>query len=172
MLPTLLRTLVRSPLLVRWNAFPTLSVHSDQLPGVIAPNHLMVLSCILNSKSRKGLLRLSFSHKTFNQLQSAGNPKASHFLLTSFERFVPFLSTQDKNLTRLDSRPLRGPVFRMCFLACTAPRCFQQLACLWQTLSSSVGRSAAAMLAVMASSWVRLHLMEVLSNCRKKQIMQ
>lgn len=58
-------------------------------PGIIAPNHLMILSCIWNSRSRKGILRLSFYHKTFNQLQSAGNPKTSRLL---FELFWPFLS--------------------------------------------------------------------------------
>lgn len=129
---------------------------------------MRILSCIWSSMSRKELLRLSCYYKTFNQLQSAGNPKASHLLLSSFEDFFPLLSTQDKNLTRLDSRPLKGLVFRMCFLACITPWCSQHLAHLWLTLSSSVGRLAAGTLAATASSWVRLHLMEVSPNCKIK----
>lgn len=137
--------------------------------SLIEPDHLVILSCFWNSKSKKLFLNPSFYHKTFYQLYPAGILKSSLLHLSSFEHFFSVLSAQHKNLIHLDSRPLKEPVFRMCFLVCIAPWLSQQLARLWRMRSSSAGRLAAGTLAVMASSWVRLHLMEVLSkHCKIK----
>lgn len=132
---------------------------------IMAPNHLMILSCFWNSKSRKGLLKLSFDHKTFNQLQSASNSEASLELLLSF---FPILSTQDRNLPPLDSRPLRGLASRTCCLVCTAPWCSRQSAHPRLMLSCSADRSAAGTPAVMDSSWASSRWMEVPPDCTGK----